>query len=134
MKTLVRIYMIHLLAIWFMTYLFSGGFKVDGGLLSYLIGALILTLLNMLLKPILKMLFFPINALTLGLFSLIITIVVFYLFVRLSAFVVISAWTFPGISLGVFILSSYKLNFIETLIIASLFMSLLTNLLMFILK
>lgn len=134
MKTIVRIYVIHLMAIWLMTYLFSGSFVLEGGLISYLSGAFILTVLNMLLKPILKLLFFPINAVTLGLFSLIINIIVFYIFVKLSAFIVISSWTFPGISTAAFTLQSYKLNFIETLVIASIILSFITNLLMFFLK
>lgn len=134
MKTLLRVYVIHLLGIWLLTYIFTGSFLISGGLVSFLIASLILTLLNLLLKPILKLLFFPVNVLTLGLFSLIINALVFYVFIRLSSSVSITEWTFPGISLNGFSISPVKLNFMGSLFVESLSLSLITNTLMFFLK
>ena len=44
------------------------GFKVDGGLKSFVIGAVVLAAINILVKPIVKLLLLPINLLTLGMF------------------------------------------------------------------
>lgn len=49
-------------------------FIFKGDLITLIIFAIILTLLNFLLKPILKLIFLPINLLTLGLFNLIINL------------------------------------------------------------
>lgn len=134
MKLLLRTYLIHLLALWLTTFVFSGSFTIYGGLASYLIAALILTILNLLLKPLLKLLFFPVNLLTLGLFSLIINAATFYLFLKLSPQVRISAWYFPGFSFNEFHLVGYQLNFLETLLAISISVSLMTNILMFFFK
>ena len=48
------------------------GFSVTGSWQEYLIAGLVLALLNMLVRPVLKLISFPIIALTLGLFTLVI--------------------------------------------------------------
>lgn len=50
------------------------GFSVTGGWKQYLIAALVLSVLNMIIRPILKVVSFPIILLTLGLFTAIINI------------------------------------------------------------
>ena len=44
------------------------GFQVEGGLKSFVIAAMVLTAINILIKPIVKLLLLPINLLTIGMF------------------------------------------------------------------
>lgn len=61
------------LALWLMTQIYSGVFFAPGsGLSSYLLAGLILGFVNALLRPILLVFTFPINVLSLGLFTLVI--------------------------------------------------------------
>lgn len=49
-----------------------GEFQVNGGWEGFLIAGVVLVLLNMLLRPVLKLISFPLIILTLGLFSIVI--------------------------------------------------------------
>lgn len=62
--------LVNALAIWAADWLL-GGMVVAGGWKAYLIAGLVLGLLNVFVKPILKILTFPIAFLTLGLFGLV---------------------------------------------------------------
>lgn len=52
-------------------YLFVPGFVVNGGIKEYLMAGILLGLLNMIVRPVLKMISLPIIILTLGIFILI---------------------------------------------------------------
>ncbi len=58
-------------AVWLAAY-FVPGVMVAGGVLSYLIIALIFALVNIFVRPLLKLLAFPLLVLTLGLFLIVI--------------------------------------------------------------
>ena len=116
MKRLLRAYLIQLAALKIAEILFAPAFKIGGGLTNYLLAAGIFSLLSLLLKPILKLLFLPINIVTMGLFSLVINALVFYLFLQLVPSITILSWTFPGISsFGVYI-PAVQLNFCSYLV------------------
>ena len=67
---------------------------------SLLILALILTLLLQLVKPLLKLIFLPINFLTLGLFDTVIYIAIIWLAIYLVPTFTVSALTIFGFNLG----------------------------------
>lgn len=134
MKTLFRIYLIHLLTLYVIAQIFVGSFTIGSTWENFAIAAGVLALLNLLLKPILKLLFFPINMITLGLFSLVINAGVFYLFLQLSPSVQLAPWTFPGVNLLGLDLPSQTFDFWGTLIIISFLQSSITNFLAHLLK
>src|SRR3989344_4629866 len=127
MKSILRVYVFHLLALGGVAMLLGDSFRISGSFINVLIAAGVLALLNLLLKPILKLLFFPVNALTLGLFSLVINTGVFYLFVRLVPEVTITAWVFPGFNFQGLHLPQQEIPFILILFLASLTTSLITS-------
>jgi putative membrane protein len=133
MKHLLRIYLIHLFAIWLDTLVFSTSFII-ANIKVLLIAALILALLNLILKPILKLLFFPINLMTLGLFSLIINMAIFYLLLYLIPEVKILPWTFPGLNFSQFSLPAFRFEFWSTLLVISTFSSFVTNFIVALIK
>ncbi|HCM37411.1 MAG: hypothetical protein UV61_C0004G0048 [Candidatus Gottesmanbacteria bacterium GW2011_GWB1_43_11] len=127
MKGLLRLYLFYLTAIFLTQQILTGSFTIGGGLKNFLLAAGILALLNLLVKPILNILFFPVNALTLGLFSLVVNALVFFIFLRLTQDVAISNWIFPGLTYNGLSLPQYEFNQIGTIFVASTFISLITN-------
>lgn len=133
MKGLLRVFVFHLAALWLTTQWLTG-LTISGGWQTYFFAGFVLGLLNMLLKPILKLLFFPVNAVTLGLFSIVINAAVFFLFLQLVPQVSISAWTFPGVELLGFSLPAQEIPFFGVVLLASFSISIVTNFLMYLVK
>jgi uncharacterized membrane protein YvlD (DUF360 family) len=131
MKRLIRNYLFHVFALWILSVVLPGGVTITNNLNSFLIAAAILTLLNLLLKPVLKILFFPINALTLGLFSLVINAIVFLIFIKISPSVQIHSWNFPGLNYMNIIIPNVNLPDYVVIFIASFIVSFVTNIFMY---
>ncbi len=67
------------------------GFVVAGSVLQYILGGAILAVLNMTVRPFLKLISFPLILLTLGLFTVVINMLVLWLFDYLVTFVTIQS-------------------------------------------
>ena len=81
----------NILALYAADYL-VGGFAVNGGWHEYVLAGIILGLLNLIVKPILKTVSFPIIVLTLGLFTLIINAALIWLVAYFFPFVTYADW------------------------------------------
>jgi len=88
MRFLLRL-LFTLLGLWLATKLLTG-FVVVGGWESYLIVAVVLVVLNLLLRPILKLISFPIILLTLGLFSIVINAIILWLTSQITGMLLIN--------------------------------------------
>ena len=89
---------------------------------------LVLSLLMLLVAPLLKILFIPINLLTFGLLSWVINVVLYLLTVFVSGVSVV-AWTFPGLSIAGFVLPEIAFSSFISFILVSLSLSMLINVL-----
>ena len=65
------------------------GFSVEGGWQGYLIATLILVLLNLLVRPILKLISLPLIIITLGLFTIVINAVILWLASQFTGYIAI---------------------------------------------
>ncbi len=83
MKTIVRNIFIYSFALYFLPMIIPG-FYVQGGIFTILSGAIALTLMFLVLRPILSIISLPINMITLGLFYIVINTFILYL---LSVFI-----------------------------------------------
>lgn len=128
MKGILRVYVYHVVALLLFREVFAPAIEIKDGLAGVFVGGGVLMLLQILLKPILKLLFFPLNALTFGLFSLVINSGIFYLFYRLTPVLSITPWKFPGLAIFGLEFPAVTFNFWMTVFIAGLFISILTNL------
>jgi putative membrane protein len=99
------------------------GVKVFGGLPTYLLGGLALTLLLKLLKPILNILALPLNIVTLGFFSFLINVIIFYILTVLVIGITISSFTFPGYEYAGFIIPKIYVNTLFAFILVSFLQS-----------
>ena len=94
MRTILRSIGIFLLALYFIPQLVPG-FTIDGGFQTLLIGAVVLALMFLILKPILNIISFPINMVTLGLFSIITNTLILYLLTILVPDITVQPFTYP---------------------------------------
>ena len=76
----------------YVAFLVIPGFLVSGSWEQYLIAGLMLALLNMIVRPIIKLISFPLILLTLGLFTLIINILMLWILDYLVSFVTIEGF------------------------------------------
>jgi len=75
-----------LLGLWAASHLVTG-FSLQGGWQGYLISALVLVVLNLLLRPILKLVSFPLIMISLGLFSIVLNALILWLASQISGYI-----------------------------------------------
>ena len=103
MKYFVKTWMFYMVSIWIIKELIPA-FVVKGGWISILTAGGILAILMLFIKPIIKILFIPINFLTLGVISWFVNVIVIYLLTLVAPNVAITPWQFSGISWQGFII------------------------------
>jgi putative membrane protein len=77
-----------LLGLWTASQLVTG-FAVRNGLQGYLIATIVLVVLNLLLRPLLKLVSFPLIIVSLGLFSIVLNALILWLASQISGYIVI---------------------------------------------
>jgi putative membrane protein len=92
MKTVLRSIAIYLFALYFIPQIIPG-FTIDGGFITLIIGAVVLALMFLILKPILNIISFPVNMLTLGLF--VTSAFILYLLTILVPNITIQPFSYP---------------------------------------
>jgi putative membrane protein len=128
MKGIVRSFLFHIVALWFTTQLIPT--LVIIGNWQTLAGAgLVLTLLTLFIQPLLKILFLPINFLTLGLASWLVDVVLLWLLTVLVPRVQVAPWDFPGFSFAGITLASQRLSYPVSLIVTTFILMLTTSVL-----
>lgn len=128
MKYLLRVFLFHSFSLWFVSQIIPG-LVISGGWQVLLLAGFVLSLLMMLVAPILRILFIPINLLTFGLLSWFINVIVMYILTIFVTGVEVIAWTFPGASFAGFVLPKIAFSSFVSFILVSLSVSMLVNLL-----
>ena len=125
MKTLLRYFLINLASLLTATQLIPG-LTYTGGVKSLMIGAAAFMIINMLLVPILKILFLPLNLLTLGLFSWLINVLALYALTTVSSFVLVP-FNFPGATIAGVVIPATTLTIFWVAVTASFLIGVITN-------
>lgn len=118
MKSLLRNFLIHLMTIWFVTVILPG-FSYEGGIKTLVLAAAGLMLINIMVVPLLKIMFLPLNLLTLGLFTWVINVVGLYMLVTIVPAVKLMPYSFPGANIDGIVIPSADLNTLMVAILAS---------------
>lgn len=126
MKYLVRVFLFNVFGIWITSQILPTLAIHDGWQILLLAGAT-LSLLMLIVKPILKILFIPINILTFGFLSWFINVIVVYILTIVVPEVSIRPWIFPGATWGGFVIPSINLSYFLALIVTSLAITFVTN-------
>lgn len=126
MKTLLRYFLINLTSL-YLTTIYIPGLAYTGGIKSLLIGALAFMLINFILVPLLKILFLPLNLLTLGLFSWLINVLAIYALTTIVAEFVLLPYTFPGAAIFGITIPATELTTFWVAVAASFMIGIITN-------
>lgn len=113
----------------FLTSLWNKGFKLDFDPLIFAKTVFLVTLFYYLVIPISKIIFLPVNLLTLGLMSSIIYFILFYLFITRFSLVEIQSWKFPGADFFGLSLKPFPISYHLNLLLSSVSLSFIINLL-----
>ncbi len=128
MKHIVRVFVFNVFGLWFASQLLPTLVLADGWQALFQAG-FALSLLMLIVRPLLKILFIPINLITFGLLSWFINVIVIYLLTLFVPSVIIREWTFPGITYLGFVIPSLHVSYMLALIISSLLVTFITNVL-----
>lgn len=113
MKALLRTLLINTVAFWSLSN-FTPLITIESWE-SLLLVSLALTLANLLAKPVLKLITLPLNLLTLGLFSGVLTLIILYLVIRVVPGVYVSGFRIPGFSRSGFTAPTIQFSRLTTL-------------------
>lgn len=109
MKSLLRSTFINSLSLFFLTQLLSG-VRVSGGLSTFILGGLVLSLMFNFLKPLMGIISLPLNIITMGSFSFLINIFIFYIATSLVGNISIREFTYPGVTFAGFVIPHLTFN------------------------
>jgi len=126
MKHFIKIWVFYVVALWFVQQIFPA-FVIQGGWQPIFLAGLLLSLLMLVVRPLLKILFIPINILTFGLLSWFVNVIVIYVFTLIAPNVSITAWQFPGWSWQGFSIPGTYLSYFLCLVITSICITGITN-------
>ena len=133
MKKLLRSIIINAAALALVSQVMAG-FKISSGYEGVFLTALVLAGINLVVKPLIKLLLLPINLITLGAFRWLINVFSLYLVTILIPYLEITGFNFPGFSYKGFIISEMYLSTLWVLVIASFLISLFSTFLFWLFK
>lgn len=126
MRKLIRIYLVNFVSLYITTN-YIQGLTVNGGIKSMAFGALIFMLINFLLVPLLKILFLPLNLLTVGLFGWLINVLALYALTTIVTDFALKAYFFPGATVLGLTIPAMQLSTFWVAVLASLMIGIITH-------
>ncbi|NCN58832.1 phage holin family protein [Candidatus Microgenomates bacterium] len=126
MKRLLRNILVHTVILYYLVQAIPG-VDLDNTLQAVVGGGAILALLFTFIRPVLKILFLPINLITLGLFSGLVNVLILYLFDRYYSAFSVSSWDFAGYSFDGFVIPAIDLNVFWTYVLISLIITFVSS-------
>lgn len=126
MKTLLRYFLINLASLYAATRIIPG-LSYTGGIKSLVIGALAFMLINFIMVPLLKILFLPLNLLTVGLFSWLINVLALYALTTIVSDFQLLPYNFPGFYTSGFNIPAMELTPFWVAVIASMVIGVITH-------
>lgn len=127
MKKYFKDTFINLSGLFSVTLIMKEALTFSRGWETLLVAAAGLTVLNHLVKPIIKLIFLPINLITLGMFRWLTNVVILFLLTTFVGSFQINQFQFPGLHYQGSFLPPMQLGFFWTLTLTSFLLSLLTS-------
>lgn len=126
MKKLLRYFLINTVSLLAATH-YVPGLLYSGGVRTLVIGGFAFTVINFLLVPMLKILFLPLNLLTLGLFSWLINVLALYALTTVVSGFYLVPYTFEGFVYNGFSIPAVDLNTFMVAVVASFVIGFVTH-------
>ncbi len=96
---------------------------MSGGLSTYIFGGMVLTLMTLIIKPVLNIISFPLNIVSLGLFSAVANVLVLYLLTILVPNISIQPFLFKGAHIVGFVIPKMMVNHFFAFVLAAFILS-----------
>lgn len=126
MKTLLRYFLINLVSLLITTKLIPG-LVYTGGIKSLIIGAFAFMLINFIMVPLLKILFLPLNLLTIGLFAWLINVLALYALTTIVSDFQLLPYFFPGTMVAGIIIPPTQLTTFWVAVVSSFIIGFITH-------
>lgn len=133
MRGLLRNFLINLGSLWVTSQILPG-LIFQGGFKTLAIAAAVFMVINILIVPLLKIMFLPLNLLTLGLFSFAVNVLALYILTAAVPQFKIIPYHFPGTSLNGIVIPSMDLSVLYVAILASFMIGFSTHLFQWLIK
>lgn len=126
MKSIFRIFIFSCFAL-FLTSYWNKGFQLPTETAAFVKAGIALTILFVLVRPLMKVVFLPLNIITFGLFSFF--LYVFFLHILSSWYGLFSihAWKFDGLSISIVFIPKTSISYISNLVLSSFSLSSIIN-------
>ena len=134
MKKYLRQFLINSTSIWVAKSVLPMGVALTQGYKVLAYTALVLTIANLIIRPLVKLLLLPVNLLTMGGFRWVVNVGTLYFVTLLVPQLQISGFLFPGANLNGFIVPSINLGTLWVYVLASFIISLTTTFLFWMCK
>lgn len=122
MKRIFRIFIFSSFAL-FLTSYWNKGFVLPIQVVEFLKAGIALTILFVIVRPLMKIIFLPLNLLTFGLFSFFLYIFSLHLFASFYGFFIIKPWDFPGVSFLFLSIPAAHIGYFQNLVLSSFSLS-----------
>lgn len=126
MKYVLRLFLFHSFSLWLASQMLPG-LALAQSWQMVLFAGFVLSLLMLVIAPILRILFIPINILTFGLFSWLINGIVLYLLTVFVPEVSVTGWQFNGGSFLGIAIPAMHITYVASLIICSMVVTFFVN-------
>jgi len=133
MRTVLRTILFYSFSLFALTLVFPGA-KITGGLETYLLGGVALSIIFLLIKPVLNILTLPLNLVTLGAFSFFTNVIILYLLTLFVPQIKITSFVFAGFSYAGFAIPKTSVNQILAFIVCGLALSAIITFLSWLIK
>lgn len=122
-----------MMALWATTQIMPG-LTYTGGIISLVLGALGLMVVNLAVVPLLKIMFLPLNLLTLGVFTWAVNVIGLYFLTKVLPKFELISYSYPGGSISGVILPPIELNILVVAIISSFLIGFISHFLQWLVK
>jgi len=133
MRKLLRLTFFNALSLFLLTLAFPG-VQVAGGIIIYLLGGLVLSLISFFIKPIINLISLPLNIISLGLFSFLTNGLILYILTVLIPQISVRAFTYPGFKYAGFIIPRMQFNVLFAYIVTACMLAILDTFMSWITK
>ena len=126
MKNIFRIFIFSCFAL-FLTSYWNKGFLLPSTALDFVKAAVALTVLFVIIRPLMKIVFLPLNLLTFGLFSFFAYVFLLHILSSWYGFFSIHAWQFYGLDLWIIHIPKLAVSYLGNLVLSSFSLSSIIN-------
>jgi putative membrane protein len=132
-KTVLRAIFLNMVILYLAVMIYPG-LSLDGSIRTLFLATIGLTLLNRIVRPMIKLLLLPINLITLGFFGWVSHVATLFILTRVVSGVTVSFYYFPGLSYNGFAVPAMNISTFASYFLASITISLLASMVGWLLK